>query len=190
MELQEALKERRTIKRFKKTTISDDNIRKLLEAACLSVSTSNRQPWRFMLLQEEAKEGVADIMMMLSEANNIDLPGYACRSRLASTIVKQAPLLILVFKEAEEKYTTGDLLSIGASMGNISLKAVELGLASMWVSEVRYSEYEIEKYVGAEGLKLLSAIAIGYADEIPAPQSRKDPLSFLLEPKVNPSRSA
>ncbi len=188
MELQEALKERRTIRRFKKNNISDENIRKLLEAACLSVSTSNRQPWRFMLLDGEMKDGIADIMMMLSEANNIDLPGYVCRSQLAASVVKQVPLLILVFKEPGEEYSTGDILSIGASMGNISLKAVELGLASMWVSEVCYLEYEVKKYVGAEDLKLLSAIAVGYADEVPSPQSRKDPHSFLIEPKINPSR--
>jgi len=189
MEFQKVLEERRTIRRFKTRDIAEEKVTALLEAARLSVSALNRQPWRFMFLKGEEKDAISDIMAMLGEANNIELPNFACRSRLASLAIQQAPLLVLVFMERNEECFVGDLLSIGASLENISLKAVDLGLSTMWMREIKYSEEKIKKYVGIKDLELLSAMAIGYADEVPLPQSRKDLSSLLVEPKISPSRN-
>lgn len=77
MELIKAISDRRSIRRFKKDSIPDDLIIKILEAARMAPSGGNFQPWRFVIIK-----------------NN------SCKSELKEfipqTFVTQAPLIIVV----------------------------------------------------------------------------------------------
>ena len=55
----------------------------------------------------------------------------------------------------------------------MTLTATELGLGSLWICDT-YSAYEeLTEWLGTEGA-LYAALAVGYADESPAPRPRKD----------------
>ena len=55
----EAIKKRRSIRKFKPDPVSDELISEMLEAARLAPSASNRQPWRFQVIQDpEEKERI------------------------------------------------------------------------------------------------------------------------------------
>jgi len=72
MEFYEVLKTRRSIRSYKQDAVSEETLNRILEAARIAPSGSNRQPWRFILIDdEELKSSVAELcgkQMWISEA--------------------------------------------------------------------------------------------------------------------------
>lgn len=60
--LDEALKRRRSIRRYTAAPIHETAIMRLIEAAITAPSAHNRQPWRFVLLKDAAKTRLAQAM--------------------------------------------------------------------------------------------------------------------------------
>lgn len=180
MQFEDVVKNRRSIRKFEQVAVEKEKIDKLIEAARLCQSAKNRQPWKFMILDGQNKNKIAEIMLNLFEQNNVDLPGYMNSSKSSAHIIENAPLLILVFKEEDNNWTTGDLLSLGAAIEHICLEAVNLGLGSVWIRDTDYTEQEICDYVGYPDLQLVSGIAIGYPAEKPVQRPRKDKEEILL----------
>ena len=62
MDVFEAIKVRRSIRRYKKgAEIPEEHLRKILEAARLAPSAANRQPWRFIVVRDpEVKRRLAE----------------------------------------------------------------------------------------------------------------------------------
>lgn len=179
MEYEDVIMKRRSIRKFLPQSIEKEKVEKMLECARVCQSAKNRQPWMFMILKEDIKDKIANIMLELFEQNDIELPGYVNSSKSSANIIKEAPLLILVFKKNDEEWQTGDLLSIGAAIEHICLEAVNLGLGSVWIRDIVYTENEICRAVRHEKLQLVSAIAIGYPAESPKQRPRK-PLNDIL----------
>ena len=95
-----------------------------------------------------------------------------------------APVMLLVIADKTSTTTTYDG---SLALGNMMLKAHELGLASCWIHRAR-EEFETDEYRqlladhGIEGEWVgIGHCAVGYADgEIPAPAPRKDGRVFYL----------
>ena len=173
MELEEVIQARRSIRKFLAHEVDAEKTERLLECARLCQSAKNRQPWKFMILKQQDKDRVADIMLARFEQNQSETAGYQDSSKYSAQVIKQAPLLMLVFMERDENWLTSDLLSVGAAIEHVCLEAVNLGLGALWIRDTAYSEDQICKAVGYENLRLASAIAVGYAAESPAQRPRK-----------------
>ena len=180
MELEEVIAQRRSIRKFETKPVEKVKLEKLFEAARLCQSSKNRQPWQFMILEGDRKDQVAEIMLQLFDSHDEDLPGYVNSSKHTARIIKNAPVLILVFREPDDLWTAGDLLSIGAAIEHVCLEAVNLGLGALWIRDTEYTEKQICAYAGYPQLQLVSAIALGYPAEHPAPRPRKAPEALLL----------
>ncbi len=180
MEFEKVIKDRRSIRKFTSQEVENEKLKNIIDCARLCQSAKNRQPWSFMILKNESKNKVADIMLNLFERNDIDLPGYMNSSKSSANVIKNAPVLILVFREKDEDWMIGDLLSIGAAIEHICLEAVNLGLGALWIRDTVYTENEICKSVGYENLQLVSAIAIGYPAESPSQRPRKATDEILI----------
>ena len=115
MELEAVIAQRRSIRKFETKPVEKVKLEKLIEAARLCQSAKNRQPWQFMILEDGRKDQVAEIMLQLFESHDEELPGFVNSSRHTAQIIKNAPVLMLVFREPDELWTPGDLLSIGAA---------------------------------------------------------------------------
>lgn len=180
MELETVICNRRSIRKFQKKPVEKEKVQALLESARLCQSAKNRQPWRFLVLTETKKDRVADIMLQLYEKNHIEIPGIANSSKSSAQIIQNAPVLILACMEKDEHMQLSDLLSMGAAIEHICLKAVDEGLGSVWIADTVYTRDEICSAFQIEGLQLISGIAIGYADEHPAPRPRKTMEEIIL----------
>lgn len=173
MEFDQVIKNRRSIRKFQQREVETDKITALIECARLCQSAKNRQPWRFMVLTGDKKNRVADIMLNLFEKKDIELPGYMNSSKNSANIIKNAPVLILVFIPKDEAWIQSDLLSVGAAIEHICLKAVDEGLGSVWIADTVYTRNEICEELGRCDDLLVSGIAVGYPDEDPLPRARK-----------------
>lgn len=168
MELEKAIKERKSIRKFKNDIIDKEIIFDLLEAARLAPSAKNRQPWKFYIAENDIKSQIVSLMREWHKENK-DMKTSVLPT---SNAIDQAPVLILVFKDSISDTIRSDTLSIGAAIEHILLKATEYDLGSLWIADTYYVKEDISKLINTE-LELYSAIALGYKDENPDPRPRK-----------------
>lgn len=165
MELQKAIEDRRSIRKFKNIDVDNELIIKLLEVARIAPSAKNLQPWRFYIAKGDIKNKIAQLMKDYHKNNPINTAGMLS----TANAIEEAPVLILVFRKGDGiSLERNDILSIGASIEHILLKATELGLGSLWICAMYKVRNEIARLVGSD-LELYSAIAIGHPDESPTP---------------------
>ncbi|MBQ8844971.1 MAG: nitroreductase family protein [Clostridia bacterium] len=177
MDFDELVKTRRSIKKFKNEQVSNEDIITIIESARLSPSLKNRQPWKFIAIKGDKKEFISDLMMdwFNENKNNTTTVNKSALS------IKQASVLILVFRDSDNTFERRDTLSLGACIGNILLKSTELGVGSKWIADTWYVKDNISNYLGVD-LELYSAIALGIPDENFSPKPKKsieDILTFI-----------
>ena len=97
MLVQDAIAQRRSIRRYKDERVSEEGIRTVLHAATLAPSGKNRQPWRFVVVQGDDRRAEMVAMMRQGiaklEAQGVD-PGSSKRS---TGIMARAPVTVFVF---------------------------------------------------------------------------------------------
>lgn len=184
MELNESIRKRRSIRKYKIDDVNNKIIEDLIESAILAPSAKNRQPWKFLIVKDNIKNKIANIMIEQEKKSKISLEKniYKANSSVKRTayIMKEAPVLILVFRSKDNNWIIGDSLSIGAAIEHICLRAIDLGLGTLWIRDIVYTQKEIAKLVGRDDMELISAISIGYPDENPKQRPRKK-LNEMLE---------
>lgn len=184
MELNEVINKRKSIRKCIDKDVPNELIEKLINAARLAPSAKNRQPWKYVIVKNETKNKIADIMIKQLQESKISLERkiYNTNSSVKATalIIKQAPVLILVFRYKDNNWIVGDALSIGASIEHICLKATDLGLGSLWIRDIVYTQNEIAHLVGKDNMELVCAVSIGYADDNSKVKKKKD-LKEIME---------
>lgn len=97
-----------------------------------------------------------------------------------ANVIKQASVLVLIFREKDNNWIVGDNLSIGACVENMCLRATELGLGTLWIRDTVYVAEDIAKILDHDDLELNCALAIGYSNQNPKMRPRKD-LETIVE---------
>lgn len=171
-DLFKAIRERRSIRFWKKKTVPAEMIRKILEAGTYAPSAFNRLPWRFFVAEtplDDLREG---------DASN---PG----------MFKQAPVRIFVAVDERlffEKYSGA--LDAGLAMQNMLLTAHSLGLGTCLIYQGEFVDkkkleefYRIPSYC-----TVYCAILLGYPDETPEMPARMplDEITKFLGEIPNP----
>lgn len=140
MELKEAIEKRVSTREYSIEKVNKKIIEELIDAARLAPSAGNRQPWHFLVVQNEYKEKIAEILFKKykteKEAIVDDNPTdeYVPVKSLINSIriISEAPVLILVFREKNELWKEGDYLSIGCAVEHMCLRATDLRLGTLW----------------------------------------------------------
>jgi len=188
MEFIDVIKKRRSTRQFSIEPISPNLVEEIIDSARLAPSAKNRQNWLFIVLTQEKKDMIANIMLekyqkqlILKQKDGATLPNRAANSVINSIrVIKEAPVLILVFREYDKDWTEGDYLSIGASIENLCLRATDLGLATLWIRDVIYARKKIQKLVTDKNKELISGIALGYSTEFPYTIKKKELKDIML----------
>ena len=192
MDVSEAIRTRRSIRKFKPDPIPEEKIKLLLESARLAPSGTNTQPWRFIVVRDD------DTKTRLQRA------AYNQRH------VKRAPVIIVccadlkAFKEfpvrVDELIESGalpertrevfipylkkgmstvtkDALMVAAAANvaiaveHIVLQAVEIGLGTCWVRW--YEDNQVKEILGIpDHIEVMALLPVGIPDEEPAPRPR------------------
>jgi len=163
----EIIKNRRSIRKFKNKPVEDEKIFKIIEAARLAPSATNRQPWRFVAVKN--KELIIKITTEALGAIN--------------KWAKTAPLLIICCSVRKSIIThfLGEAISgvqyhiidTAIAAEHIILSAEELSLSSCWIGW--FNEKKIKEILNIpKSWKIISVLAVGYKDEsyTPKPQKR------------------
>lgn len=186
--MQEAIKNRRSIRKYKDTPVPREQIVEILHAGMLAPSSKNRQPWKFIVTAGPAKEEACNVMEtgIIREKESPFIPDsspYITGAEHTLQIMRQAPVVIFVVNEIAasfDKILTMDervseicnAQSIGAAIENMTLTATELGLGSLWICDTFFAQKELSEWLNGE---LYAALAVGYAEEKTCARPRKKP---------------
>jgi nitroreductase len=150
LKFEEVLEKRRSIRKYKDAPVSKEKILKMLEAARIAPSASNRQPWHFIVV--ENKETIKKLAKQEWAA--------------------EAPLMIvgLADQAASPNWCSNDL---GIAFEHLVLAATNLGLGTCWMGQTGREEM-IKGLLGIpDNFKVVAVIPIGVPDEAPKPKERK-----------------
>lgn len=152
MDIFEAIKERRSIRRYRTEPVPQELLQQVLEAARVAPSAANRQAWKFVVVTDAATRQEL-------------VP--ACRSQ---QFVGQAPVVIAACAtEAGRKWNQVDL---AIAIDHMTLAAHGLGLGTCWIGA--FEEEAVRGILGIpEGVSVVVLLTLGYADGPGRPPSRK-----------------
>jgi nitroreductase len=158
MDVFEAISQRRSIRTYKNTQIEEKKLRKVLEAARLAPSASNRQEWKFIVVRDPTKRaelvGMTYGQQWVGEAPAI-IVACATESRLIMTC-------------GQATHTVD--VSIACTM--MILEAWEQGLGTCWLGT--FNETDVKKCLGIPtNMRVVTIIPLGYPNEAPLPRPRK-----------------
>lgn len=161
----EAIRNRRSIRKFKPDPIPEEQLNRVLEAARLAPSAGNRQPWRFVVVKDE------DTRVKLAELAD------------HQTFVGEAPVVIAVFGDPDDSpagYRQDPMVAYKQdpmiAVEHICLTAVELGLGTCWIGPAspNYDVEAIKRLLGVPGRMYMTCLLpLGYPDQAPNAKSRK-----------------
>lgn len=180
----ESIENRRSIRNFKSDKISKEIVEDILNCGRLAPSAKNRQPWYFVIVQDEMKDKIADMMInyTINNDDTIERKKLGCASSVNPTanVIKQAPVLVLIFREKNDNWIIGDNLSIGACVENMCLRATDLGIGSLWIRDIVYVSENVAKMLGHGDLELNCAVSFGIPNQNPKQRPRKE-LKEIME---------
>ena len=166
MDIDSAIKGRRSIRTYKSDEVDEELIREIIEAATYAPSAKNGQQWRFTVLTGDSKNKFTD--MYRSELGKLT---FDIGSSFGScTMMEEAPVVIVVWNTNERGWTT-EIHSVSAAIQNLLLKAHALGLGTCWIGDIFYTYEAIIDYF-KKPWKLLAAITLGKYDVNPGPRPR------------------
>ena len=165
MDFLDIVRQRRSIREYKKELPPKPKIDKILEAGRWAPSGLNNQPWRFLVIDnKEKKDGLSKF------------------TKYADTI-KDAPLVIIICMDIADSYNRDkDLMAIGACIQNMCLEAHSLGLGSCWLGEILNKKKEVGEYLKLDSdLELMAVLTIGYPDEDITEGCRKSLKNLMIK---------
>ena len=190
---------RRSIRRFANRPVSRDDLNRLLEAARWAPSNHNRQPWRFLVLQDRAaiqqlaehvRQGVTERLRALP----FTACAYADELVQHGTVFSQAPVLIVALHKQpisvaasvleglpNPALVSGEPLSVAMAVQNLLLAAQALGLGACVLTAPLLAQDRLSTALPLPtGFDLTCFIALGHPDESP-PAPRRKSLELIAE---------
>lgn len=160
MDIFDIIKQRRSIRNFSSKEISDSIIKDILYYGTLSPSAHNKQPWEFVVIKNKnIKDKIADLLI---EEDMKD--GKESSKTKTALVMREAPVLILVFNKYNDEHILFNTLSLGACIENMLLAAKGYGLGSLWIGNICKVDKEVCKLLNHKNT-LVSAVALGYYEE-------------------------
>lgn len=168
---------RHSTREFLPDRLPDHVIRAILEAGMRAPSAKNRQPWHFFILSDPVRKRSL-LRMVTTSFHDLDHARSQSIENPEETLkaLEVAPLLLLAAYRQREGSESGsrlwktmdaldrevvDMLSIGAALENMVLRATSLDVGSLWACDVLSAHDAIQGFLGT-AMPIVSAVAFGY----------------------------
>ncbi len=171
MDIYEALENRRSVRKYVADPVPEDKLKKILEAARVAPSWSNKQCWRFVIVRDQARK------KQLAESMPEDNPA---RKAVGET----APVVLVLCADPRE---SGDqdgkgyyLLDAGLAFQQLILAAHAEGLGTCWVALFDEEKARAACAVPAD-YRVVAMTPLGYPAKEPSPRPRKELDDIVFE---------
>jgi len=169
MEVLDAIKTRRSIRRYREDAVDEKTLEVVLDAAHWAPSWANTQCWRFVVVQDGRMR--AELAETLSEGN----PAHEAIRDAPVVIVACAELEKSGFYRGEPRTDKGDwfMFDVALAMQNLVLAAHALGLATVHVGLFDAARAEDLLDV-PDGYCAVAMTPLGYPDQEARTPPRRD----------------
>lgn len=156
----DAIRKRRSIRRYEEKDVSDEELRQVLDSARYAASWANKQGWQLMVVRSpETREKVAGVL----EGNP------------AQKAVAQAPVLLVVCMDpsasGEHRGKEYYMADAGILMDHLMLEAAELGLGTVFVG--LFDEEGVREVLGVpEEYRIVGLTPLGWPAKAPKERPR------------------
>ncbi|MCK9357672.1 MAG: nitroreductase family protein [Dehalococcoidia bacterium] len=159
MNVHEAIRARHSVRDFRSTPVPEESLARVLEAARLAPSSSNRQEWRFIVVRDEDRR-----RRLAVAANN-------------QMFIAVAPVIIATVATEPDSIMTCGLpryaVDCTIAIDHVTIAAVEEGLGTCWIGA--FSQEKVRDILGVgPDCMVVTIMPLGYptSDAVPA-KSRK-----------------
>lgn len=165
--LHQLLLQRHSIRRYKDTPVSADDVRTILEAALLAPTSKSARPWQFVVIEDK------DTLARLAE----------CK-QFGTKPISTAAFAVVVTVDTSKSDVYVEDATVAAIL--MHLQAADLGLGSCWIqvrnrfaADGESSEVVVRELLGIpEEMAVECIVTFGYIDEQRKPV---DPEKLLWE---------
>ena len=156
MDTLEAIRKRRSIRRYTNDAIPKEDLETIVDAGRLAATGSNQQPWDFVIVTDRA---------------------MIVQFKIAGAWIETASAVIAVVMDPVSRWWIEDG---AAAIENMLLASTALGYGACWVEgDALPREEQLKTLLGVPSAKrVMALIPIGVAAETPTPEKR--PLSQVL----------
>ncbi len=166
MQVQEAIRLRKSVRSFRETAVEQDKIDRILEAARLAPSARNVQEWRFVVVTDRA---------MIRKITEQSTNGYG--------FVAEAPLLFVVCAVTDKAVMSCGharyAVDCAIAIDHMTLAAVEEGLGTCWIGGFRQAP--VKELLGIpDDVEVFELLPTGYPTDPSPVEKRRKPLSELV----------
>lgn len=157
----DAIRTRRSVRKFKDTPVPDELIDKVIEAGTYAASGKSMQPWKVVVVGNETDRELfrKSNALIMGKSEDAD-PFYG------------APAMLLILGE---RSNPNYIYDCSLMMGNMMLAAHVLGLGSCWINRAReeFETPEWKEWLQTKGIEGdyagVAHLILGYPEGTPHP---------------------
>lgn len=179
MDIFEAIKTRRSIRRFSNKPVDEQNIQIILEAVRQSPSWANLQCWRFIVVRNEA------IKERISEASYVEsfFAPLGYKSNPAKKGLAEAPVIIVACADPTQSGTLWNqpyyMTDLGIASQTLMLATRALGLGTVFVGV--FNEEKLRSLLNIpQNIRIVGLFPIGYPMEEKKEAPPRKPLNEIV----------
>jgi nitroreductase len=158
MDLYEAIKSRYSVRSYLNKPVEKEKLDRILDAARLAPSGSNRQPWKFVIVRD------AEMRKKLVRA---------CSDQ---TFVGQAPIVIAAVGLMPDRIMScgvpGDPVDVAIALEHVALAATAERLGTCWIGSFHQDQIRTLLRIPAN-TKVIEVMTLGYPADRLRPKTRK-----------------
>jgi nitroreductase len=176
MSATDAIRARRSIKKFTERAVSREEIEILLDAATLAPNHRLTQPWRFYVLGPEARYAYG---LALGERKARKLEDAEAGRALRDTVAREhralpGMIVVAVVNNENPEIREEDYAAAMMAVQNLLLASVELGLGTHIKTGAVMSDPAARAAAGVrDGERIVAVINLGVPAEVPPPKKRE-----------------
>ena len=174
MTVYEAIKSRRTIRKFKDTPVKQEDILKIIDGGRLAPTGANLQPIKFLVVTDR------DLRKQMYPF--IKYAGYL--PDFNPTFEQSPTAFIVVLNDTEIKSTEKSECDSGAVIMNMCLMATELGLGSCWLGAINREEIRRILKINKK-YDITYLLGLGYPDQKGEFFEMKDSIKYYHDDNEN-----
>ena len=178
MDIFEAIKTRRSIRRFLDKPVEEKKLKTILEAVRMAPSWANFQCWRFIVIKDKAiKEKISDLSYVESFFAPI---GYKVNPSKKG--ISEAPVVIVACADPSQSGVLWDqhyyMTDVGIATQNLMLAARGLGLGTVFVGV--FDEEKLCSLLNIpSNIRIVGLFPIGYPQEEKREGPSRKPLNEI-----------
>ena len=166
MDVKDAIQKRRSVRSFKDRKVSRSKIEELLESVRMAPSASNRQDWKFLVVDDHATREKL----------------YSAAKR--QEFVREAPVVIAGVATEPDKEMTCKVrpgtVDLAIALDHLTLQAAEEGLGTCWIGA--FDQKKTKEILNLpKEYKVIALMPLGYPNhELKKGKKQRKPLKAIF----------